>query len=598
MITKNNLSHIIAIARECSECAMLHFNQLTKENFDYKIDASPVTKGDIAVNEIAILGLQKIFPKIIIVSEEFKESHKQLKNNNLFWLVDPIDGTKEYIKGSPNFTVNFALIKDQEPIFGLIAQPFTGTIWFSYNGKAWKLDKNKEVVGAKNIYCSEINIKKLKVISSLSHRSKDLENWITMIKPIFEENIGSSIKFCIMAEGKMDLYPRNKPTMEWDIAAGHSILKAAGGNIFSVSGMQIQYGKKNFRNENFLAVGKITNRLPSYFLTGLNKLNKVKYKQDLNLAVNALKDKKLVVFPTETVYGIGAIGNNKKAINAIYEAKQRPYNNPLIAHTFNKHEAEKIVEFTKIAHLLTDQFWPGPLTIILQIKKTNLSNILSQGSQTLAIRVPSHPVALDLLEKVKTPILAPSANKSGGVSPTSAKHAKDDFGPHYKGKDWALEKILDYGVCEVGIESTVVDCRDETPIILRHGAITANMIFNATNTKVLTLNKTQELISPGLLKSHYAPNAQVLLNQKRKITDSGWLAFGKIPKSLQKQENMFNLSPDGNLIQAGKLLYSGLWFLDSTGVKIIQVMTIPKVGIGIAINDRLTRASSSKEKII
>ena len=260
----------------------------------------------------------------------------------------------------------------------------------------------------------------------------------------------------------------------------------------------------------------------------------------------------------------------------------------------NKHEAEKIVEFTKIAHLLTDQFWPGPLTIILQIKKTKLSNILSQGSQTLAIRVPSHPVALDLLEKVNIPILAPSANKSGGVSPTSANHAKDDFGPHYKGKDWVLEKILDYGVCEVGIESTVVDCRDKTPIILRHGAITANMIFNATYTKVLTLKKTQELISPGLLKSHYAPNAQVLLNQKRKINDSGWLAFGKIPKSLQKLENMFNLSPDGNLIQAGTLLYSGLRFLDSTGVKIIQVMTIPKVGIGIAINDRLTRASSSK----
>ena len=247
MITKNNLNHIIAIARECSECAMLHFNQLTKENIDYKIDASPVTKGDIAVNEIAILGLQKIFPKIIIVSEEFDKSHKQLKNNNLFWLVDPIDGTKEYIKGSPNFTVNFALIKDQEPIFGLIAQPFTGTIWCSYKGKAWKLNKNKEVVSAKNIYCSEINIKKLKVISSLSHRSKDLENWINMIKPIFEENIGSSIKFCIIAEGKMDLYPRNKPTMEWDIAAGHSILKAAGGNIFSVSGMQIQYGKKKFQ---------------------------------------------------------------------------------------------------------------------------------------------------------------------------------------------------------------------------------------------------------------------------------------------------------------------------------------------------------------
>ena len=179
MITKNNLIQIIAIARKCNECAMLHFNQLTKENINYKVDASPVTKGDIAVNKIAVLGLQKIFPKIVIVSEEFEKSQKQLKNNNS-WVIDPIDGTKEYINGSPNFTVNFGLIKDQEPIFGLIAQPFTGTIWFSFKGKAWKLNKNKELIDAKNIYCSEINIKKLKVISSLSHRSKDLENWINI----------------------------------------------------------------------------------------------------------------------------------------------------------------------------------------------------------------------------------------------------------------------------------------------------------------------------------------------------------------------------------------------------------------------------------
>ena len=268
MITKNNLIQIIAIARKCNECAMLHFNQLTKENINYKVDASPVTKGDIAVNKIAVLGLQKIFPKIVIVSEEFEKSQKQLKNSNLFWLVDPIDGTKEYINGSPNFTVNFGLIKDQEPIFGLIAQPFTGTIWFSFKGKAWKLNKNKELLDAKNIYCSEINIKKLKVISSLSHRSKDLENWVNMIKPIFEENIGSSIKFCILAEGKMDLYPRNKPTMEWDIAAGHSILKAAGGNIFSESGMQIQYGKTNFKNKNFLAV-KNNTKIAIIFSNGL-----------------------------------------------------------------------------------------------------------------------------------------------------------------------------------------------------------------------------------------------------------------------------------------------------------------------------------------
>ena len=135
MITKKKLKRIVEIARECSECAMLHFSQLNKENIGHKIDMSPVTEGDIAVNEIAVTGLQKLFPEIIIVSEEFEKSHKQFKNNNTFWLIDPIDGTKEYINRSPNFTVNLALVKDQEPIFGIIAQPFTGIIWFNFNEK-------------------------------------------------------------------------------------------------------------------------------------------------------------------------------------------------------------------------------------------------------------------------------------------------------------------------------------------------------------------------------------------------------------------------------------------------------------------------------
>ncbi|MDA0764337.1 MAG: L-threonylcarbamoyladenylate synthase [Proteobacteria bacterium] len=596
MINKNNLNQLIKIARKCSDCAMLHFNKLEQGTINYKKDFSPVTEGDIAVNQIAVSEIQKIFPKLIIVSEEFEKSQEQFNNNNIFWLIDPIDGTKEFINGSPNFTVNFALIKDQTPFFGLIAQPYTGTIWFNFNKKAWKLEKNQNLDHAKNIHCFDVNLKKLTIIASLNHRNKDLDNWIDLVKPANQKSFGSSIKFCVLAEGKADLYPRNTPTMEWDIAAGHSILKAAGGNIVSESGMQIQYGKANFRNKNFLAYGKINSRLPSYFLTGLNEFDKNKYKQDINFAVTAIKNNKLVVFPTETVYGLGAIGNNKTAIKSIYAAKNRPSNNPLIAHTFNKQEAEKIVDFTQTAHLLANQFWPGPLTIILQVKKTALSYLLSQGSSTLAVRVPSHPIALDILEKVKIPILAPSANKSGGVSPTSAIHAKNDFGPNYQGKDWELAQILDYGDCEVGIESTVVDCRGENPIILRHGIITKNMISNATKTKVLTLNKTVKLISPGLLQSHYSPNAEVLLNQKKIIPNSGWLAFGKLPKMLQNHGNLFNLSFNGNLIQAGELLYSGLRFLDAIGIQKIQVMPIPKTGIGIAINDRLKRASYKDSK--
>ena len=198
---------------------------------------------------------------------------------------------------------------------------------------------------------------------------------------------------------------------------------------------------------------------------------------------------------------------------------------------------------------------------------------------------------MDLLERIKIPILAPSANKSGGVSPPTAKHDIDDFGPNFKGKGWKLSKIIDYGFCEVGIESTVVDCRGENPIILRHGYITTEMIFNVIKTKVLDVKSNKELISPGLFKSHYSPNANLYLNQKSNMKNSGWLIFGNTPKSLQKKQNLFNLSPNKNLIQACYLLFSGLRYLDSCGVENIQVMPIPNKGVGIAINDRLKRAS-------
>ena len=558
----------------------------------YKNDFSPVTNGDIEVSKIAVAGLNNIFPNTTIISEETFKSKHNFDLNNDFWLIDPIDGTKEYINGSPNFTVNFALIKNYSSVFGIISQPLTGKIWFNYNNKAFRLDKNKNFTQAKQINCNNFNYKHIKTLSSLSHRTKDLENWINLVNPKLQKNIGSSIKFCLLAEGVADLYPRNSPTMEWDIAAGHSILRAAGGNILTESGMEVKYGKANFKNKNFLAHGKLSKRLPSYFLIGLQDFNQIKYFDDMFAAVKAIEDNKLVAFPTETVYGIGAIGNNINAIKSIYSAKNRPSNNPLIAHTFKKSIAEKLVCFTKLAHLLTDKFWPGPLTIILQTKNTKLSNSLSQGKSTLAFRVPSHPVALDLLEKVKVPILAPSANKSGGVSPTSAVHVKEDFGPNFKGKNWELVSILDYGTSEVGIESTVIDCRGDNPIILRHGSVTSKMIYDVTKKEVLTLGKVTKLISPGLLTSHYSPKAKVLLNQNKKIKNSGWLNFGKISKSLQNQENVFNLSDERNLIQAAELLYSGLRFLDSKGVNVIQVMPIPKIGLGIAINDRLSRASS------
>ncbi len=590
MISLKKLFHLIDLARKCNKCAMLHFQNLSFNQIKYKNDYSPLTQADLEVNQIAVNGIKKLFPKVKIVSEEFERSQKFFRNNNVFWLIDPIDGTKEFINNKPNFTVNFALIKNNSPIFGLISQPYTGNIWYNFRGKAWKLEKDEEFESSQQIQCNQIDYDNLKILSSLSHRSIELENWISFVNPVSDQDIGSSIKFCYLAEGQVDLYPRTSPTMEWDIAAGHSILKSAGGNIISNSGLEMRYGKENFKNEKFLAYG-LTSDLPCKFLLNLSNSNNKKYEIDLTLAANALNKKELVAFPTETVYGIGAIGNSKKAIKSIYFAKDRPLSNPLIAHTYNKNEAEKYVQFTDVANRLANKFWPGPLTIILQTKKNDKANLLSQGKSNLGIRVPSHPVALDLLERVKIPILAPSANKSGGVSPTTAKHVIDDFGPKFKGDGWKLSKIIDYGFCEVGIESTVVDCRGDNPIIIRHGYITAEMIYNALKTKVLDIKSNEEMISPGLLKSHYSPNANVHLNQKSNMKNSGWLIFGNTPKSLQKKQNLFNLSPNKNLIQACYLLFSGLRYLDSCGVENIQVMPIPNKGVGIAINDRLKRAS-------
>ena len=340
MITKNKIVKIIELAKKCNECALHHFKKFDNKLVSYKDDNSPLTNADIKVNEIAVTGLQKLFPNVEIISEELYNSKYIFKNKNYFWLIDPIDGTKEFINNRPNFTVNFALIKHNSPIFGLIAQPTTGTIWYNFNNKAWRLDKGQNFKNSQIIQCTEINYKKLKTLSSSNHRSKELEDWMSFVKPTSDQHVGSSIKFCYLAEGKVDFYPRTSPTMEWDIAAGHSILKSAGGNVISDSGIEIKYGKINFLNEIFLAHGK-TKNIPNTFLVKLRNKNYDSYKKDLEESITELKKENLVVFPTETVYGLGAIGNSKKAIKSIYNAKNRPSNNPLIVHTFNKKEAEK-----------------------------------------------------------------------------------------------------------------------------------------------------------------------------------------------------------------------------------------------------------------
>ena len=163
MFNESKLKQVIALTQECNKCAMLHFKTFNKNSVNFKTDNSPVTQADLEVSKMAVNGLQKIFPDIKIISEESNKSQKFFKNNKLFWLIDPIDGTKEYINSSPNFTVNFALIENRLPVFGLISQPHSGIIWYSFRGQAWKIEPKQAISNAKHIQCSSINYDKLRI---------------------------------------------------------------------------------------------------------------------------------------------------------------------------------------------------------------------------------------------------------------------------------------------------------------------------------------------------------------------------------------------------------------------------------------------------
>ena len=199
-------------------------------------------------------------------------------------------------------------------------------------------------------------------------------------------------------------------------------------------------------------------------------------------------------------------------------------------------------------------------------------------------------MALDLISKCEAPILAPSANKSGGVSPTSAEHVIQDFKKLY-GPTWEIADVLDYDGCEVGIESSVIDCRGKYPIVLREGFITSKNIEEIIGLKIKKNNISNELVSPGMLQKHYSPKTKVLLNQKKYINGSACLSFGKLPIAFKSCKHNFNLSLSENLFEASHLLYEGLRYLDKFDLKFIQVLPIPKKGIGKALNDRLKRAS-------
>lgn len=304
-------------------------------------------------------------------------------------------------------------------------------------------------------------------------------------------------------------------------------------------------------------------------------------------AARKIRDGELVAFPTETVYGLGADATNADAVAAIYAAKGRPQFNPLIVHVADLAAAKELAIFSAQAEKLAAAFWPGPLTMVLPQRPGNaIPDRTTAGLTTVAIRIPSHPVAQALLKEAACPVAAPSANRSGHVSTTHAAHVADDLGDQ-------AAMILEAGPTEFGLESTVIDATTDKLIILRHGAITAETITAATGiTPATNTTDDQAPTSPGQLTSHYAPSCPVRLNAESVNDGEALLAFG--PDAPPCSGPHINLSETGDLGEAAANLFAALRALDQPGVTAIAVMPIPDHGLGKAINDRLRRAASPR----
>ncbi len=313
-----------------------------------------------------------------------------------------------------------------------------------------------------------------------------------------------------------------------------------------------------------------------------------KISDDIEAAVAALKRGALVAFPTETVYGLGADAANDAAVSKIYAAKGRPATNPLIAHVADAAAAQALIEMPEAARRLAAAFWPGPLTIVARAKpEAPVSAIARAGLPTLAVRVPAHPVAQALLQAFGRPVVAPSANVSGRLSPTEAEHvAESPLSQH-------VALILDGGECEVGLESAIVGF-DETGAVtlLRPGGIPAEEIERVLEAPLKRPAPSPERPNaPGQLTSHYAPRARLRLNVARPEPGEMYLGFG--PDAPSDVPGL-NLSPAGDLKEAAQNLYAYLHILDETGVESIAVAPIPERGLGEAINDRLRRAAAPR----
>jgi L-threonylcarbamoyladenylate synthase len=301
-------------------------------------------------------------------------------------------------------------------------------------------------------------------------------------------------------------------------------------------------------------------------------------------AAAALSAGRLAAFPTETVYGLGADATNPRAVALVFAVKGRPRFNPLIVHVPDLAAAAALCHFNDTARQLATAFWPGALTLVLPRRPgCPIADLSSAGLSTLAVRVPAHPVAGRLLRATGLPIAAPSANRSGHVSPTTAAHVAADLGDR-------VDIILDAGPTPLGLESTVVDVSGAGAIVLRLGAIARRELTRALGRPVPVVGgAASRPASPGMLARHYAPAAHLRLEAREVAPGEALLAFGAaVPRH---DAAMLNLSPSGDLLEAAANLFAYLRRLDSLNPGGIAVMPIPDDGLGEAINDRLLRAA-------
>lgn len=314
---------------------------------------------------------------------------------------------------------------------------------------------------------------------------------------------------------------------------------------------------------------------------------------DLIRASKLLQSGNVVAMPTETVYGLAANAFDDIAVAQIFEVKKRPLFNPLIVHIKSIAYLEVIASnIPAIAYQLADQFWPGPLTLVLE-KKSNISNLVTSGKNTVGVRIPSHPVAQALLEMLDFPLAAPSANPFGYISPTSSDHVRKQLGEK-------IPYILEGGTCEKGVESTIIGFENNKAVLYRVGAISIEEIENCIGKLEVKKTATNSPEAPGMINKHYSPNTKFIVSdniavsiEENRNANVGFLLFGN-EYDLLPTEKFVELSKNKDLKEAAKNFYAALHQLDAMNFDLIYAEKFPNEGLGITLNDRLLRAKEEK----